>query len=257
MPESTQSIMPHLPVFFLVLMRMTGLFIFAPMLSSAAIPMRIKVLLALAMSLCIYPLIPPQPVIGWNGANLLLAASGEIFVGLLIGFVAILPLIAMRMAGTLIGQQLGLDLAELYHPGHGNRGDVLAELLFFTALVIFLLLDGHRALTAALIGSFERLPVGGGVPGDAVLATLVGLIGAMTELAIRVAAPVLCIVFLEAVTLGFVARTVPQLNILSAGFPLRIVVGIGVLLLAMGIIGHVFAGAMAQSLDAATHLLGP
>jgi flagellar biosynthesis protein FliR len=256
MPDSIEPILAHLPAFVLVLSRMAGVFIFAPMLGSAAIPMRIKVLLAVAMSLSIYPLIAPQPAVAWTAAALLIAMAGELLIGLVIGFIAILPLIAMRMAGTLIGQQLGLDLAEIYHPGHGDRADVLAQFLFFTALVIFLLLDGHRALVGGLIGSFERLPVGGYVPGGSMLTVVVGMLGAMMELAVRVAAPVLCLVFVEAVTLGLVARTVPQLNILSAGFPLRIMLGVAMLVVAIAMMGHAFAGSMRQALDV-VRMLGP
>ena len=256
MPESLQIIAPHAPAFLLVLSRMAGLFVFAPMLASAAVPLRIRILLAVALCLCVYPLIPPDSLAAWAGPQLVLALVSELAVGLVLGFAVLLPLIAMRMAGTLIGQQLGLDLAEVYHPDHGGSADVVGQLLLLTALTIFLLMDGHRALLSSLIGSFERIPPGGRMPDGQWLALLAGLLGSMVELAVRVAAPVLCLVFIEAATLGFVGRTIPQLNVLSAGFPLRIALGLAMLALVVGFMGHAFAGAMRETFAALARVTG-
>ena len=175
-------------------------------------------------------------------------------IGLVIGFGAALPLIAMQMAGRLMEQQLGMGLAEMIDPGFEASADVLGRLLFLIALTLFLLMDGHHALLGVLVGSFHRVPLGGYTPDGGALTVLVGLLGAMVELAVRVAAPLLCLVFLEAIAMGFVARTVPQLNILTAGFPLRILMGLALVGAALAVMGDAFVGSMREVLTALARL---
>lgn len=253
MPATLEPILAHLPAFGLVLARMAGLFVIAPLFGSELVPARVKVLLAMSIGFCVYPLIPPQPVqLTWG--NAVFVAGGEVMIGLVIGFGAALPLIAMQTAGQLMGQQLGLGIAEVLDPGSDETSETLGRLLFLVALMIFLLMDGHHALLSVLIGSFRRVPLGGYAPDGEVLAIVIGLLTSMLELAVRVAAPLLCLVFLEAIALGFVARTVPQLNILTAGFPLRIILGLALIALAMGAMTDAFIGSMRQTLTALSRL---
>lgn len=250
MPPTLEPILPHIPAFMLVLFRMSGVFIFAPMFSGAAIPARVKVLLALSLSVCIYPLIPPQMPVQLSVWGMAFAVGGEVLIGLVIGYAAMLPLLAMQMAGQLIGQQLGLGLAEVINPDFEDPSQVMGQLLLLIALVVFLLLDGHHAVLAALVHSFEHVPLAGYTPEGRMLSVVVGLLGAMFELAVRVAAPLLCLVFLETVALGFLARTVPQMNILSLGFPVRIVLGLGLMVVAVAAMGHAFADAIREAMRA-------
>jgi flagellar biosynthesis protein FliR len=248
MPATLEPILAHLPAFLLVLFRLTGLFIFAPMLAASVIPMRVKVLLALVLGFCIYPLIPPQPaiVITWGNAPFL--AGGELLIGLAIGFGAALPLIAMQMAGQLMGQQLGIGLGEIFDPGFQESGEILGRLLLMIAMTLFLLMDGHHALLAVLIGSFRGVPLGGYAPDGQLLVVMTALLRSMLELAVRVAAPLLCLVLLEAIALGFVARTVPQLNILTVGLPLRLLLGMALIVVAIVAMSEAFVGSMRQVL---------
>lgn len=250
MPDSLQPILPHIPAFLLVMFRLTGLFLFAPLFGSSAIPVRVKVLLALALAVCVYPMVPPQAPVGLSMVTLGVAVGSELLIGAAIGYGASLPLIALQMGGMVMGQQLGLGLAQVFNPDFNEQTDVLGQFFYLLAVTIFLLLNGHHALLAVLIGSFEAVPLGGFLPGESVLQLMVGLLGAMYELAIRVAAPLLCIVFLESIAMGFVARTVPQLNILSLGFPLRILIGLLLILVVLAAMNDALADAIRQSMRA-------
>ncbi len=225
MPGSIEPLLPHLPAFLMVFFRLGGIFFMAPLFASAVVPIKVRVLLALVLTFCVYPVIPAQTPIALSMATIALAVGTELIIGLAIGFGASLPLIAMQVAGVLMGHQLGLGLARVISPDFDEQTEVLSQLLYMVALIIFLLLDGHHALLSTLVQSFDHIPLGGFMPDGGILAMAVGLLTSMFELAIRVSAPLLCIIFLETVALGFIARTVPQLNILSLGFPLRIVLG--------------------------------
>jgi flagellar biosynthetic protein FliR len=149
----------------------------------------------------------------------------ELLVGFTIGYGASLPLMGLQVAGRMVDQQLGMGLAGIFNPEVGDQTGVVGQFYFMLGLAIFIILGGHRALLLTLVESFDHVPLGGFVADGRLLYLITGILGAMFELAVRVAAPLLCIIFLETLALGFIARTVPQMNILSIGFPLRILAG--------------------------------
>jgi len=112
--------------------------------------------------------------------------------------------------------------------------------MFMLAMAIFVAMGGHRVMLATLIGSFDKVPLGGFADFAGLFNFMVGLLGVTFELAVRVAAPLLCLMFLETLSLGFIARTMPQLNILSVGFALRIVVGVICMILLLATAGYVY-----------------
>ena len=158
-------------------------------------------------------------------ATLALAIGSEMLIGMVIGYGASLPLAGLQVAGHMMGQQMGLMAAQVFNPDFDDQTEVVGQFMYLLALTVFLILGGHRQMLTALVHSFDNIPIGGFVPGENVVLLIVGLLGAMFELGVRVAAPLVCLVFLESVAMGFVARTVPQLNIFSLGFPIRIVLG--------------------------------
>ncbi len=257
MPVSLEPILPHVPAFMLVLFRLSGIFFFAPALASSVIPVRVKVLLALVLTFCIYPIIPPQLPLELSLMTLSAAIGSELLIGLIIGYGASLPLVALQMGGLLMGQQLGLGLARVYNPEFNEETEIIGQFLFLTALTIFLLLDGHHAMLAALIGSFQTVPLGGYVPDGNILLLITGLLTSMLELAIRVAAPLLTLVFLESVAMGFIARTVPQINILSLGFPLRIMAGLLLTIAIVAGMSDAFQVSLRQTMNALLHVFSP
>jgi len=219
----------HVPAFLLVLFRLGGIFIFGPIFGSQVIPIRVKVLIALVLAVCIYPIVPPQVPVELSLPTLGVAVGTEMLIGLIIGYGASLPLIALQIGGQMMGHQLGLGLAQVFSPDFNEQTEVMSQFLYLMALTAFLVLGGHHAMISALVTSFHAIPLGGYLPDEALLQLISGLLQSMFELGLRVAAPLLCLVFLETVAMGFVARTVPQMNILSLGFPVRIIVGFFVL----------------------------
>lgn len=245
-------ILNHLPAWLLVFFRFTGIFILAPMFGSASIPARIRIMLALTLSICVYPmLLSPerpslaliQPVIA-NGLPLwsLGGAVGmELIIGVVIGYGAMLPIMGLQIAGNIADQQMGMGLGGLFNPELDEQGGIVSEFFFIIAIMIFVIIGGHRVLLNTLVGSFNDVPLGGFTPDGRMLDMIVALLASMFDLGLRVAAPLLCLVFLETLALGFIARTVPQLNILSIGFPLRILVGGALLVVSTATIAHAYA----------------
>lgn len=224
--------------------------LYAPVFGSSVIPVRMRVLFTFVLGAAIYPVLSTQHQFGagltldlWLLAPLI---AIEILIGLLIGFLASLPLGAMQAGGIIISQQMGLGFAQLYNPAFDDESDVVANLLYFMALGTFIMIGGLESTMLALLHTFDRIPVGaGGLALDTGIVTMItGLLLSALEVGLRVAAPLLCIVFLETVALGFLSKTVPQLNILSLGFPLRILVGVTILALGATVINDVMIDEM-------------
>lgn len=257
MSDQLTQLLPHVPAFAMVLCRLTGIFIFAPVFGSSVLPLRVKALMALVLAACLYPIIPPQLPLALDLGTIGFAIGSEILIGLVIGYGASMPLIAMQLGGQMMGHQLGLGLAQVLNPEFDEQTEVLSQFLFISALAIFLLLNGHHAMLGALVSSYHSVPLGGYVPDGNLIVLITGMLSATFELAIRVAAPLLCIVFLETVAMGFIARTVPQMNILSLGFPMRILIGMALLVALTSAMFSSFGDTMNDIMGALLRAFGP
>jgi len=221
-------ILPHAPAFIVVLSRIGGLFIFTPLLSSASVPMRIRAMIVVMLAFALYPVSNADHLVGttielWTIVPLI---ATEMLVGATIGLLASIPLFSVQLGGLLMGQQMGLGLAQLVNPGIDIEGDSIGQLLFIIAISTFFMVDGLTILFDCLAQTFYTIEPGGLAFGDAPLDLLVGLIASGFELAFRVAMPVMAIIFVETLILGFLMKTVPTLNIMSFGFPIKILIGL-------------------------------
>lgn len=247
------ELLEHVPPLMLVMFRIGGLMIFGPVFGSPVIPVRVKVLLAAMVALAIYPLMAADLRLAdgmeWHIWLLGPIIALELMVGLAVGYLASLPLVSIQMGGLLMGQQMGLGFATFYNPGIDDEADVVGQILFFLALAGFLIIGGHEAMMMAVLKSFEYIPLGGMQTDFELVSLITGLLLAAFDLALRVATPVLALVFLESLAMGFVAKTVPQLNILSLGFPLRILAGIMIIMLGLVVIHEVVMDGVAEALE--------
>ena len=112
-------------------------------------------------------------------------------------------------------------------------------------------------MLSALVGSFGHVPLGGFRIDGHVVDLVIGLLSSMFDLALRIGAPLLCLIFLQSLAMGFIARTVPQMNILSIGFVLRIVAGAALLIGLVGVFATVFQGYTENTLDLITRFFVP
>ena len=244
----------HIPPALLVIFRLGGLMIYGPVFGAPVIPARVKIFLAVLLGLAVYPLIDtahlaeatPLPLDLWALAPLM---TRELLIGLIIGFVASLPLVAVQIGGLVMSQQMGLGFARFFNPAMNDQADVLGQILFFMILAEFLLIGGHEAMILAVFHSFQHIPLGGFVPDLGFASLLGGLLTAALELGLRVAAPLLALIFLQSVGMGFLAKTVPQLNILTLGFPLRILGGLAMICVALVVIDQVMMEAIDDTLS--------
>ncbi len=253
-------ILHHVPAWLMVVFRLTGLFILTPVLGSGTIPRYVKALLVLGLSIAVYGTLitPGTPSAMHLGVmfgvelslwSLLPLAALELLIGYVIGYGVTLPLIGLQAGGDIINQQMGLGIAGAYNPEVDDQVGAIGQALFLMGITIFLILGGHLAILQVLVDSFTRVPVAGFTDMEAVVTLILGLLGTMMDLLVKVAAPVLTLLFLESVAMGFVARTVPQMNILSVGFVVRILMTAGLLVLTVGAVAAVAEDAIWHTLQ--------
>lgn len=244
------EILNLLPVYVLVLFRMAGMMVFAPLLGSDRIPRRVKALIACVLALAIARGVPPpvQPV---NSLALLaVGIGGEIVFGLAMGMILSFCFIATQWAGDIIGQQMGLNLSESFDPTFGAQGSIIGNLYFMLTLAIFLTVNGHHAMLRGVRASFDCLPLLSVGMSRPLLDMFVGLFQASTELALQLAAPVLVTLLVADLALGFIGKTMPQLNVMSAGLTIRSMVGMVVMIVGIGLTSTVIRQAVLDDMSA-------
>jgi len=251
MSPSIVPLLDHVTPFLLVVSRLAGLFLSAPALSSRSIPRRAKALLAVMLAASVYPSLPASarvaPEVDLVGLAALLAI--ESLIGACVGLIASIPLMAVQLAGHVMSHQMGLAIASTFNPETDADSTVLSDLLVFTSMAAFLAVGGIEILYSVMLDSFGRVPVGSFSVGMLPLDLLVGTVGSGMEVALRLSTPVLAIVMLAMIAMGAVMKTLPQINILSVGFAIKILVGIGMLAVALGVINTVLREETASVLD--------
>jgi flagellar biosynthetic protein FliR len=215
------------PLFALAFTRVAAMMLFAPLFGSGRIPNRVKVLLALVMALALMPAVPATPVLDrltiWD---LWLAMAGEILIGLALGTVMSSVFIAAQWAGEIVGQQLGFNLSEVFDPQFGAAGSIMGDFYFMLTLVLFLTFGGHHALVDSVRDSFQAVPLLALGIGTNVVDMMVATLTSATTLAFRLAAPVLMTMLVVDVAIGFLSKTMPQFNVLSAGMSMKSIIGL-------------------------------
>lgn len=235
---SFESLYNHVGPFLMVLFRLLGLFVFAPMLSSAIIPARVRVLLAVILALGVYPTLPgaQQQPMELDLFMLAPAIAGETLIGTVIGLLASLPMYAAQLAGLVMGQQTGMSLGAVFNPALETDADAIGQLLMYVALAAFIALGGLELLFMGVARSFAHVPLGRAWSLAMPLDLMIGIVTSGFELALRVAAPVLCILLVETVVSGLLMKTLPQINIMSLGYGIKILLALVVLIAAMVVI---------------------
>ncbi len=225
-----------LGVFLIVFARVSGIFSMAPFFGSKNIPARIKIGFSLFVALILAPVIiaqypalaAPQALLPYVGLIFV-----EFFLGLLIGFVSYLIFAAIQMAGALVDAQTGFSIVSVLDPQSGTQVPLLGTFKYMLAILLFLGINGHHVILAALSESFQRMPIGTGLDQAAVLSQVVNMFTSAFTFAFKIALPVLVSLFLLDVVFGIMARTVPQMNVFMVGLPAKIVVGFFILALAL------------------------
>ncbi len=250
------GLLAHVVPYCLVTFRLLGLFVMAPLLTNIMIPRRFKVMIAMMLAAAIYPTVQPALTVlpgRLDMLGLLPLVVMELLIGLSMGVLAALPLMSLEMSGIIMGQSMGLGLAKVYNPEADFDADMLGQMLYYIGAGIFISCNGLEMLFGGLIESFHHVPLGGLGVAQTPLGLLVGVLSSGFELAIRVSAPVTGIVLLLIVVFGIVGKTLPQVNIMSVGFAIKILAGLAMLVAAIYAVREAVGQEVTHALEETLH----
>ncbi len=237
-----------LPLYALVMFRISGLMISAPMYGSTTVPTRVRIGLAAVIALAMFPVVAPSLPTDITLASGIVGVFGELIIGLVLGLTTTIVFTGIQLAGMVIGQQAGLGLGQVFNPALDSNTTIIGQLFFLVALTSFVLMGGHRELMRALLDTFTTIPVMSYRAEPQIVSLLADVLTSSMTTALRLVAPVLMSLFITTLVLGFVSRTMPQMNILSVGFVVRTLVALGVAGLAIAAADGLFDSVFSRTI---------
>ena len=227
------TLLPVAAAFLLVVIRCAGLFSVVPLFGLPAIPTRVRMAAAVAVSVAAFLGAGAPSFAAWDHADrFIVAALSEALLGLCAGLAARLVLDATTAAGSAIGISMGLSVAATYDPVHGSESPAVSQVLSLLALGFAVAGGIHREAVAWLCRSVIEMPPGSPISVSELAARVVGQAVGAIALAIRLAFPVLAAVTIGHLSLGLLNRSTPQLGLSNIGFTVALLAGGGALYLA-------------------------
>jgi flagellar biosynthetic protein FliR len=204
-------------------LRITGLFLTAPLYGSALLPASLRATLAAAYAAALALWLPNLPAFPGDPASAIYAGICQITYGALLGMVMQIIIAGIASAGEIAGLSMGLSFAELQFQEVTGATPVLYDILFWTGFMGYMLAGGPIWLFAALAHSFDH---GTLLPNLSQAGQLAAMGGTLLSAAVTLALPVIAVSLCVNLTVGLTTVFAPQMNLLTIGFPLLILAGL-------------------------------
>jgi flagellar biosynthetic protein FliR len=235
--------------FSVLLVRPGMLILGTPFLGGVYAPASLRIGLTVLLAILLAPFVQVPGTL--SAGHLAVILGREVAIGLALAFAIRVLVVAAEFAGHFMGYQIGLSLGSLIDPQTGVRNSTLALLYANVAVVVCLSTNAHHALLRALADSYAALPIGlGGIDGT-LAASVARLLGLVFVLGVRIAAPVVIVMLLVEVALALLARVAPALNVMTAGAPVRLAIGLLIVAATVSVLPGLIARSLPTVLDAA------
>lgn len=220
-----------------------------PLLGTRVVPVRVRIALAALVALAAQASLPPMPAVALDSGLALMLVLQQLLIGISLGFAVRLVFAAIELAGEIVGLQMGLNFAGFFDPLTASQ--TTASSRFFGAIVgwLFIVINGHLLVIAALVNSFNAFPVG-----EAPFAFLQQAQphewGAMVfATGLWIALPMVAMLTFVNLVLGVISRVAAQINVFAIGFPITLGVGLLGMLLTLPLMQQPFTMALERMLD--------
>lgn len=228
--------MKSMIVFILVMSRISGMLATAPLFSTFPIPPQVKALATALISFLIYPLIIQQSSfpLPHDLISLSILVFKELCIGILIGFCAQLIFVGIQIGGQLLSIQMGLAISETLDPVTKQQVPIIGQFYLYMASIIFIMMNGHLWLFTTVFSSYKAIPIGLDFEFSSVMTQkLLYFTSQIFSIAFGIVMPLFALLFVIDVALGFMSKVMPQMNIFMVSLPLKILIGIIVMILFM------------------------
>ncbi len=248
----------HFQVFLLIMTRMTAMMTVAPFYSSGGIPLQMRAILAFLITVVIFPVVAAtgKDLPGSMGGYYVLLIQ-EVAIGLYIGFLISVIFAAFQLAGDFFAVQIGFGINEVLDPIGQITVPLVGQFKNLIGLLVLLSMNGHHLIIQAVYRSYELAPYIGIHKSAAggLLKYMLYAFSGMFVVALKIALPVLAVIFLVTVSEGVLAKVAPQMNIMMLGFPIKIVVAFAVLILSTPLIVRIMQVSLERVLKFVNNIL--
>ncbi len=233
MTISETELLTLLESWFWPFIRIGALLMASPVVGTRAVPVRIRLVMAMAITMVVVPALPPLPLIDPLSAEGMLTTLQQVLIGVALGLTVRLMFVVFELSGQIIGQQMGLGFAAMVDPSTGTQVPVVSQFYIVIGTLSFLALNGHLILIKVVVESFTSMPVGAeGIDRDGI-ELLLSYVSWLIANAVLLALPAIVALMVVNLSFGVMTRAAPQLNIFAVGFPIMILMGSAIMLMTL------------------------
>jgi flagellar biosynthesis protein FliR len=241
--------------FFLVLSRVTPLFILAPLFSSKQIPAQVKGIAAVGLSIGLAGVASHGQKIPTDVFQIATLMVEQLLVGTLLSFTVGALMAAVQTAGGLADAISGLSFGATVDPINGNPGGTFSELYSLIGVMLFIAIGGDAWVLHGIARTFDLVPLSQSPHLGSIVNAAELSVGSLFVSAVEVAAPVILALLITDVAFGMVSKVVPQMNVFSVGFPLKVGVAMLMVSASLPFLGGFISDQMYTSVATALHAL--
>lgn len=234
----------------MIFIRIGAMLTIVPFYNSNTIPTLVRLALALILTYVIFFNVTPYPFKEDDPMALLfIFGFKEVFVGVIMGFTLNIVFQGISFAGLLVGREMGLAMSSMFDPISGDDGNIIATLMSMAAVIVFIIINGHHFVVQSLSYSFKVIPIGGFVVTESLYELLIKYSGSIFILAVKIASPLIVAYFLVHLASGIISRVSPSFQVFFVLLPLKIGLGMFLLVLVMPLYIYLFRDLMYQYED--------
>lgn len=221
----------HLTLLTLIMMRMSGFILFNPILGRKNIPSYVKAGIIMVLTFTIYAFFEGEAFDIDSPIEYSFLLLKEFAAGYVVGYVVELFLMIISFGGYIIDFQLGLSMAKVYDPQTNAQMPITGSFFQVYLMLLFFAVDGHLALIKILITSADIVPYGGIVITQGLAQRIIDIFFQCLEMGMSLSLPILAAEFLVEMGIGLLNKVVPQISIFVINIQLKIIVGLGLLVI--------------------------
>lgn len=226
-----------LEYFLLILVRVTCFIYIAPFFSMSNTPNRVKIGLGLFIAFLVNQSLPHNEVVYSTLFGFTVVVMKEAVTGFLIGFGANMCTSIVAFSGNIVDMETGLSMVSLFDPTTREQTSITGVYYNYSIMLMLIVSGMYRYLLQALIQTFTLIPINGAVfRVDAMLQTMIQFLGNYITIGFRIALPVFAVTILVNAILGILAKVSPQLNMFAVGIQIKLLVGLSVLFVTVGML---------------------
>ena len=247
-----QGIMDLMLQFFTVSLRIGSFLLASPIFGSRMVPLPIRIVFSMALTLFIYQLVPSPDLTIMTSTLAIGVIWQEIAVGLSAGLILTILFSAASIAGEQIATTAGLSFAAQADPNTGASSPVLAQIFMLFLTTLFLSVNGHLVALDMIIKSYHIMPIGAPIAFAVLIQTGIDSVSVMFEKGALFMLPVSGVLLMVNITIGIITKSAPQLSLFSFGFPLTLMTSFILLFLFV----YPLAAAMQGLFDTTLQIMG-